>query len=144
MDSTGPADLAGAGRGSPGVTDLTDRLHSRVVRASPVYFGWPVTIAAALAMAATLPGQTAGVSLFIDSFIADLGVSRATVSLAYTGATVAASTDVTGSADRGVGRTHRPTRLAHEALGQLRGTGHLPDRALLPAVLHGDVLSSGR
>ena len=91
MDSTGPADLAGAGRGSPGVTDLTDRLHSRVVRASPVYFGWPVTIAAALAMAATLPGQTAGVSLFIDAFIADLGLSRTVVSAAYTGATVAAA-----------------------------------------------------
>ena len=61
---------------------------SRFVRDFPVYFGWPVTVAAAVAMAATLPGQTAGVSLFIDSFIADLGISRPAVSLAYTGATV--------------------------------------------------------
>lgn len=68
-----------------------DLLHSRVVRASPVYFGWPVTVAAALAMAATLPGQTAGVTLFIDAFIRDLGLSRGVVSAAYTGATVAAA-----------------------------------------------------
>ena len=61
---------------------------SPFVRDFPVYFGWPVTVAAALAMAATLPGQTAGVSLFIDAFIADLGLSRGAVSLAYTGATV--------------------------------------------------------
>jgi len=38
-------------------------------------------------MAATLPGQTAGVSLFIDAFIEDLGVSRTTVSWLYTVAT---------------------------------------------------------
>ena len=61
---------------------------SRFVRDFPVYFGWPVAVAAAVAMAATLPGQTAGVSLFIDSFIRDLGLSRSAVSLAYTGATV--------------------------------------------------------
>ncbi len=63
-------------------------MGSRFVRDFPVYFGWPVTAAAAVAMAATLPGQTAGVSLFIDSFIADLDLSRGAVSLAYTGATV--------------------------------------------------------
>ena len=66
----------------------SDAAPSRFVRDFPVYFGWPVTAAATVAMAATLPGQTAGVSLFIDSFVADLGLSRATVSLAYTGATV--------------------------------------------------------
>lgn len=61
---------------------------SRFVRGFPVYFGWPVTAAAAVAMACTLPGQTAGVSLFIDSFVDDLGVGRPAVALAYTGATV--------------------------------------------------------
>ncbi|OZC01797.1 MFS transporter [Rubricoccus marinus] len=62
-----------------------------VIRRTPFFFGWAVTGAAALAMGMTLPGQTAGVSLFIDAFIADLGVSRSAVSLAYTGATVAAA-----------------------------------------------------
>lgn len=62
-----------------------------VIRRTPFFFGWAVTGAAALAMGMTLPGQTAGVSLFIDAFISDLGVSRSAVSLAYTGATVAAA-----------------------------------------------------
>lgn len=61
---------------------------SPFVRDFPVYFGWPVTVAAAVAMACTLPGQTAGVSLFIDSFIDDLEVGRSAVALAYTGATI--------------------------------------------------------
>lgn len=39
-------------------------------------------------MAATLPGQTAGLSRFIDTFIEDLGLSRLAVSWLYTGATV--------------------------------------------------------
>lgn len=73
------------------MTDPPELLRSRVVGASPVYFGWPVAVAAALAMAATLPGQTAGVSLFVDAFIADLGLGRGVVSAAYTGATVAAA-----------------------------------------------------
>ena len=88
--STPTADLGCGAAGWDGVTP-PELLHSRVVRASPVYFGWPVTAAAALAMAATLPGQTAGVALFIDAFILDLGLSRAAVSGAYTGATVAAA-----------------------------------------------------
>lgn len=62
---------------------------SRVVSSSPVYFGWFVVFAASIGMAATIPGQTVGISLFIDSFIADLGPSRTAVSLAYTLATVA-------------------------------------------------------
>ena len=44
-----------------------------------------------LGMAATLPGQTAGVSLFIDAFIEDLGLSRSLVSWFYTVATVLSS-----------------------------------------------------
>ncbi len=39
----------------------------------------------------TIPGQTVGLSLFIDSFIFDLGLSRAAISLAYTIATVTAA-----------------------------------------------------
>ena len=66
-------------------------VQSRLVSASPVYFGWFVAWAAMVAMGLTLPGQTAGVSLFIDRFIADLGLGRGTVSVAYTVATVLAA-----------------------------------------------------
>jgi len=56
-----------------------------------VYYGWVVLSVSTLGMAATLPGQTAGISLFIDAFIEDLGLSRSVVSWLYTVATVLGS-----------------------------------------------------
>lgn len=64
---------------------------STLVERSPVYYGWVVLGISTLGMAATLPGQTAGISLFIDAFIEDLGVSRSAVSWLYTVATVLGS-----------------------------------------------------
>ncbi|MFP4229189.1 MAG: MFS transporter [Salinivenus sp.] len=64
---------------------------SALVERSPVYYGWVVLGIATLGMAATLPGQTAGISLFIDAFIEDLGLSRSVVSWLYTVATVLGS-----------------------------------------------------
>ncbi|MFO8099260.1 MAG: MFS transporter [Salinibacter sp.] len=64
---------------------------STFVERSPVYYGWVVLGIATLGMAATLPGQTAGISLFIDAFIEDLGLSRSVVSWLYTVATVVGS-----------------------------------------------------
>jgi len=66
-------------------------VSSPLVRRSPVYYGWIVLGISTLGMAATLPGQTAGVSLFIDAFIEDLGLSRSLVSWFYTVATVLGS-----------------------------------------------------
>jgi MFS family permease len=65
--------------------------RSRIIEASPVYYGWVVVGAATISLGLTLPGQTAGVSLFIDHFIEDLGISRGAVSLAYTLATLLAA-----------------------------------------------------
>ncbi|OLS98642.1 hypothetical protein BJF90_40930 [Pseudonocardia sp. CNS-004] len=48
--------------------------------------GWAdarVTVAGALAMCLSAPGQTAAVSVFVDPVAADLGVSRTAVSTAY-------------------------------------------------------------
>ena len=72
---------------SPPNATATDAL----IRRTPVYYGWVVLAVSTLGMAATLPGQTAGVSLFIDAFIADLGLSRSAVSWFYTAATVLGS-----------------------------------------------------
>ncbi len=47
------------------------------------FLGWRMVGLAILAGAFTGPGQTVGVSVFIDSFIADLQLSRDQVSLAY-------------------------------------------------------------
>ncbi len=60
----------------------------RLVHGVPFFYGWIVLAAATIGMAATLPAQTAGVSLFIDAMIADLGLSRTAVSWMYTVATV--------------------------------------------------------
>lgn len=62
-----------------------------LVHRCPVYYGWVVVGISTLGMAATLPGQTAGLSLFIDAFIEDLGLSRSVVSWLYTIATVLGS-----------------------------------------------------
>lgn len=56
-----------------------------------MYYGWVVLGISTLGMAATLPGQTAGISLFIDAFIEDLALSRSVVSWLYTVATVIGS-----------------------------------------------------
>lgn len=59
------------------------------MRSFPVYYGWVILAVAIVGMAATIPGQTAGISLFIDALIEELGLSRSAVSWAYTIATVA-------------------------------------------------------
>lgn len=57
--------------------------HSRIIAASPIYYGWVILLAGTFGMAMTTPGQTIGVSIFIDGIIADLGLSRSVVSLLY-------------------------------------------------------------
>ena len=65
--------------------------RSRVVERSPVYYGWIILFAGTLGLAMTTPGQTVGVSVFLDKIIADLGLSRGQVSLMYTLGTLTAS-----------------------------------------------------
>lgn len=60
------------------------RHRSRIIDRSPVYYGWVVLGAATVGLIMTIPGQTVGVSVFLDRIIADLGLSRSTVSLLYT------------------------------------------------------------
>ncbi len=47
------------------------------------FSGWRVLVFATIAGALSGPGQTIGVSVFVDHFIADLGLSRSEVSTAY-------------------------------------------------------------
>lgn len=58
--------------------------RSRIVDGSPVYYGWVVLAAGTVGMIMTIPGQTVGVSVFLDRIIADLSLTRPTVSLLYT------------------------------------------------------------
>ncbi|MGF1571152.1 MAG: hypothetical protein ACFCVD_24265 [Nodosilinea sp.] len=57
--------------------------QSRLIAASPVYYGWLVLAAGTLGQLMTTPDQTIGVSVFLDSIITDLGLIRSTVSLLY-------------------------------------------------------------
>ena len=74
-------------------TPLTEQpeRRSRVVSDSPVYYGWVVLLAATFGMFMTTPGQTLGVSVFLDRIVADLGLSRSAVSLMYTAGTLVGS-----------------------------------------------------
>lgn len=60
------------------------RLTSRVVSSARGYYGWTLLAAATFGMFMTAPGQTLGVSVFLDRIIDDLELTRATVSLIYT------------------------------------------------------------
>lgn len=65
--------------------------RSRVVDASPVYYGWVILVVGAIGVILTSPGQTYSVSVFIDHFIAELGISRSLVSTLYSVGTLTAS-----------------------------------------------------
>ena len=62
-----------------------------MIERSPGYYGWWILGAATLGMMMTSPGQTYGVSVFLDHIIAELELSRSTVSLLYTVGTLIGS-----------------------------------------------------
>lgn len=70
---------------------LSPALTSRVIRRSPIYYGWVIALAATLGMVMTSPGQTYAVSIFLEHFIVDLGISRSLVSTLYTLGTLVGS-----------------------------------------------------
>lgn len=53
------------------------------------FYGWRVVALAGFALGMTAPGQTIGVSVFVDPLIADLGIARSTLSTLYLVATLA-------------------------------------------------------
>jgi MFS family permease len=69
--------------------------HSRLVSASPVYYGWIVWMVALVGVICSAPGQSFSVSLFIDFFIEDFGLDRTTVSGLYGAGTFIASLSLT-------------------------------------------------
>ena len=68
---------------------------SRLVAASPVYYGWVVWLVALIGVAASSPGQSYSISLFMDFFIEDFQLDRAAVSSLYGAGTFAASLALT-------------------------------------------------
>ncbi|WP_207782239.1 hypothetical protein [Phytoactinopolyspora limicola] len=62
---------------------ISTLIRPRTSRSPTGFYGWHIVVYSTLALAATGPGQTAGVSVFIDPLIADLGISRSAISTAY-------------------------------------------------------------
>ena len=65
--------------------------RSRLVEKSPVYYGWVILVVGTLAMIMSSPGQTYSVSIFIEQFIEELGLSRTLVSSLYSVGTITGS-----------------------------------------------------
>ena len=65
--------------------------RSRIVENSPVYYGWIILIVGTLGLIMSSPGQTYSVSIFIERFIEDLGISRSLVSSLYMVGTIGGS-----------------------------------------------------
>lgn len=64
---------------------------SRLVSAAPFFYGWVILVAGVLGLVMTSPGQTYSISIFIEQFIHDLGMSRSLVSTLYMIGTLTAS-----------------------------------------------------
>ena len=74
------------------MSDPTSPRHrSRLVAGSRLYYGWWVVLAGTLGAMMTFPGQTTGVSVFLDPIIADLGLSRSGVAALYLAGTLLGS-----------------------------------------------------
>ena len=74
-----------------GTQPAPPQLTSRMVSRSPIFYGWIIAAGGALGMIMTSPGQTYAVSIFIEHFIADLGISRSLISTLYTVGTLVGS-----------------------------------------------------
>ncbi|MCB0208969.1 MAG: MFS transporter [Anaerolineae bacterium] len=64
---------------------------SRLVHATPFFYGWIILAAGTIGVIIMGPSQTFTVGVFIDSFINTFGISRTTVSLIYGLATLGGS-----------------------------------------------------
>lgn len=69
--------------------------HSRLISASPIYYGWIIWLAALVGVLCSSPGQSFSVSLFMDFFIEDFGLDRTAISSLYGAGTFAASLGLT-------------------------------------------------
>ncbi len=66
-------------------------LSSKLVDRSPFFYGWVIVFVGTVGMVMTSPGQTYAVSIFIEYFIKELGISRSMVSTLYTVGTLVGS-----------------------------------------------------
>ena len=65
--------------------------NDSLVQKSPIFYGWIILVVGTIGLTMTSPGQTYAVSIFIEHFIRDLGLSRSLVSTLYTVGTLTGS-----------------------------------------------------
>ncbi|MCA9920292.1 MAG: MFS transporter [Anaerolineales bacterium] len=63
----------------------------RLIQKTPFFYGWVIFVVGTIGLTMTSPGQTYAVSIFIEHFIHDLGLSRSLVSSLYTIGTLTGS-----------------------------------------------------
>jgi MFS transporter, OFA family, oxalate/formate antiporter len=118
------------------------RIRSRTIERSPVYYGWVILVVGTLGLMMTMPGQTVGVSVFLDPIIDELGATRSSVSLLYTLGTLTGALALPW-----VGRTidRRGPRLAVGwiAAGFAVACAYMATVTSLPALAIGFVLLRG-
>ena len=61
----------------------------QLIKATPVHYGWVILAAGTFGSFMTLPGQTAGVSVFFDPITTHSQISRTSASIAYAAGTLA-------------------------------------------------------
>jgi len=74
------------------------------VRNSPVFYGWVIWLVSSVGFVMSIPGQTMGMGVFTDHFIAAFGLSRTELSVAYLLGTISSSLFLTRA-----GRFHDET-----------------------------------
>lgn len=70
---------------------LRSATGNKLVQRTPFFYGWVILLAGSFGNIMSSPGQTYTISIFIEHFIADLGVSRGMVSTFYMVGTLTAS-----------------------------------------------------
>ncbi|MCB0129263.1 MAG: MFS transporter [Caldilineaceae bacterium] len=64
---------------------------SRLINHTPFFYGWVILVAGTISIAMMGPSQTFTVGLFIDTWVAQLGISRSNIALIYGVSTLSAS-----------------------------------------------------
>ncbi len=74
------------------ISDLQPiRQPDKLMRILPFHYGWIILVAGSLGRMMTIPGQTVGVSSFLDPMIQDLGLERSVISSLFAISTLIAS-----------------------------------------------------
>jgi len=82
-------------KASAATANLRPKEEQAWVHRFPFYYGWIILFSGAVGMIMTAPGQTFGISIFIEKFITELDITRSWVSTLYAAGTLCGSLTLT-------------------------------------------------